>query len=113
MIAPFSIFEISNHHLQTDDKLTSILVAEDREICHDVIKEQLEQLKIIQKCAFFFAGDQVLEYAIKMYEENPEHSQPVKLMLLDNHMPRLMGVLVVQKVREYIILKNKTRDVKI
>lgn len=107
-----SIFELSNTQ-QAKAELTSILVAEDSKICHDVIRAQFEQLKIVHKCAFFYTGDRVLDYAIKMYEDHPEHPQPVKLMLLDNHMPRLMGILVVQKVREYIKKQNTTREVKI
>lgn len=90
-----------------------IFVAEDSKICMDVIESQLEQLGIRTKCELFFAGDQILNAAIKHYKDYPEDAQPIKLMLLDNQMPRMLGFEVVRNLRSFINEQNQVRKVKI
>lgn len=46
--------------------LKAILVADDSRICVDVLKNQLNELNVYNKCEFFYSGDLVLEYAIQM-----------------------------------------------
>lgn len=55
----------------------------------------------------------MLERAIKLIKDFPEDHQPVKLMLLDNNMPRLMGIEVIKILRKFIREENKTRAVQL
>ena len=55
----------------------------------------------------------MLERAIKLINEFPEDPQPVKLMLLDNNMPRIMGIQVIKMLRKFITEENKSRAVKV
>ena len=98
---------------QTNHNKTSILIAEDSEICQKVLMSQIQSLGLMDQTAFFVSGDQVLDSAVKLIDESPDDPQPVKFMLLDNQMPRMTGQQVIAEFRRFISARNKERRVKL
>jgi CheY-like chemotaxis protein len=74
---------------------------------------QIQSLGLMEQTAFFVSGDQVLDSAVKLINESPDDSQPVKLMLLDNQMPRMTGQQVIAELRCFISARNQERRVKL
>lgn len=50
-------------------KKKSILVAEDSQICLNVIQNQMNELGLANNCEFFLSGDYLFERAVKIYED--------------------------------------------
>ena len=59
-------------------------------------------------CSFYPAGDLALNAALKLIDDNPSVPQPLQLMILDNQMPRMMGLEVISNLREQINGRNRT-----
>ena len=73
----------------------------------------MKELFVLDRCAFFYSGDLVLDFAVKTIKNSPGQAQPIKLMLLDNQMPRITGVEVVKQLRAFISKQNETRNVEL
>lgn len=79
-----------------------------------VLKDQITALGLESQTDFFASGDQVLEKAAKLIKESVDGDpQPIKLMLLDNQMPRKSGQQVVTELRSLIAHQNQNRKVPI
>jgi CheY-like chemotaxis protein len=74
---------------------------------------QIQSLGLKEQTTFFVSGDQVLDSAVKLINESPDNPQPVKLMLLDNQMPRMTGQQVIAELRCFISARNQERRVKL
>lgn len=106
-------FYCDRENLGTGTDKVTILIAEDSEICQEVLRGQIYELDLKEKTEFFVSGDQVLERAIKLIDEYKDDPQPIRLMLLDNQMPRKTGSQVVAELKAYIKSVNETREIKL
>lgn len=72
-----------------------ILIAEDQKICVQAYKDLLENLEINQDVDFCYTGAEILDKAIQIYKERPGDPKPIQLMILDNQMPKKLGMEVI------------------
>lgn len=86
-----------------------------------VLLDKLKDLGVSNFCHEFYNGEDALKHAkekiFNTYTNEKEWNQgaimPVCLMILDLQMPKLNGIQVIDKIREYIKNLNKRGELQV
>lgn len=83
------------------------MAADDQLINLEVLKRQLTDLGLHEKCTYCIDGQQIIEKSKGVLEEaiavaqTGQKVKPIDFMLLDFQMPKKNGIQVVMEVRDF------------